>query len=134
LTGKGKLNLKEFVYMNIFENIKASSENECKNCFRDTKKQIDAFFDYLDCNHDGFISAENIHNGMASLKNLPYKTTTTMINDFVLKTMEHVSSGLDRRDFTYGLLVGMFERVIYDNNLSEVDLNSMKIARRKNVK
>jgi hypothetical protein len=43
---------------------------------------------------------------MASLKNLPYKTTTTMINDFVLKTMEHVSSGLDRRDFTYGLLVG----------------------------
>jgi hypothetical protein len=28
----------------------------------------------------------------------------------------------------------MFERVIYDNNLSEVDLNSMKIARRKNVK
>jgi len=38
LTGKGKLNLKEFVYMTIFENVAVSSENECKNCFRDTKK------------------------------------------------------------------------------------------------
>jgi hypothetical protein len=28
------LSLKEFVYMNIFENIAVSSENECKNCFR----------------------------------------------------------------------------------------------------
>jgi len=71
---------------------------------------------------------------MSNLKNLPYRTTTTMINDFVLKTMEHISSGLDRRDFTYGLLVGMFERVISDNNMSEIELNAMKVVRRKNVR
>jgi len=70
---------------------------------------------------------------MKNMKNLPYRTTTTMINDFILHTMEHESSGCDRKDFTYGLLVGMFERVITDNHLSEVQLNSMKIVRRNKV-
>jgi len=119
--------------MNIFENIAVSSENECKNCFRNTKIQIDAFFDYVDCNHDGFVSAENIWHGMNNLKNLPYKTTTTMINDFILHAMEYESAGIDRRDFTYGLLVGMFERVITDDAMSEIELNSMKVVRRHNA-
>jgi len=60
----GALNLKEFVYFNIYENIKVSGENDCKHCFKETKGYIDDFFDYLDCNHDGFVSAENIYHGM----------------------------------------------------------------------
>lgn len=120
--------------MNIFENIAVSSENDCKHCFKTTKEQIDAFFDYCDCNGDGFVSAENMFHGMANLKDIPYKTTTTMINDFVLHAMEHTSAGMDRRDFTYGLLVGMFERIITDDHMSEIEVNSMKVVRRHNIR
>lgn len=65
------------------------------------------------------------------MKDLPYpETTTTMVNDFVLNTMEHKSAGLDLFDFTFGLLVGMYERVVTKTGLSEVILNSMKVVRR----
>jgi len=68
------------------------------------------------------------------MKGLPYpQTTTTMVNDFVLNTMDHKSALLDIFDFSYGLLVGMFERVVDDDAISEINLNSMKVVRRKNV-
>jgi len=55
------------------------------------------------------------------MKDLPYKkTTTTMINDFMLNIMEHSSAGTDVIDFSFGLLVGMYERVISKDGLSEV--------------
>jgi hypothetical protein len=53
-----------------------------------------------------------------------------MINAFFLNTMEHISAGLDEDDFTFGLLVGMYERVITPNAMSEIELNAMKVGRR----
>lgn len=53
-----------------------------------------------------------------------------MINSFLLNTMEHKSAGLDLIDFNFGLLTGMYERIIKKNSMSEVKLNAMKIARR----
>jgi len=86
--------------MNIFENAKAKAANPCTNCMEKTKAAIKEFFDYLDCNHDGNISAENIYYGMENMKDMVYpKTTTTMINDFVLNTMEFKSSALNIIDF-----------------------------------
>jgi len=69
------------------------------------------------------------------MKGLPYPaTTTSMVNDFVLNTMEHHSALLDIFDFNYGLLVGMYERIIDDDAMSEINLNAMKVARRHNVR
>jgi len=127
------LDLEEFTYFLIFENIKSGTKSKCVNCLERTKVVIDQFFKYLDCNKDGFLSAENIYNGMTNMKGLPYTTTTTMVNDFVLNTMEHKTALLDIFDFSYGLLVGMYERVIDDDAISEINLNSMKVIRRKNV-
>jgi hypothetical protein len=45
--------------------------------------------------------------------------------------MEHTSAALDVFDFAYGLLVGMYERVLSKDGMSEVTLNSMKVVRRK---
>jgi hypothetical protein len=118
--------------MNIAENIRTKSTFACENCFKDTKTVIKEFFDYVDCNKDGNISAENLYWGMTNMKDLPYpKTTTTMVNDFVLNTMEHKTAALDIIDFSFGLLVGMYERVISKDGLSEVSLNSMKVTRRE---
>lgn len=86
--------------MNIFENIKSRASANCEHCFKATKTIIREFYDYLDCNHDNVISAENIYWGMSNMKDLPYeKTTTTMVNDFVLNTMDFHSAGLDNFDF-----------------------------------
>lgn len=37
---------------------------------------------------------------------------STMVNDFVLKTMELKTATLDAKDFSFGTLLGMFERVV----------------------
>ncbi len=48
------------------------------------------------------------------MKNLktPFPVTNTMVNDFVIKTMETNTAMLDIKDFTYGILMGMMERLI----------------------
>jgi hypothetical protein len=72
---------------------------------------------------------------MQNMKNLPYpNTTTSMVNDFVLNTFEHHSALLDIFDFSYGLLVGMYERIVDEDSVSEISLNSMKVVRRHNEK
>jgi len=106
--------------MNIFETVKSKASFKCTNCFGTTKKVIKEFFDYLDCNHDENISAENIYWGMSNMKGLPYpKTTTTMVNEFVLNIMEFKTTAINLIDFNYGLLVGMYERVISKDGMSE---------------
>lgn len=68
---------------------------------------------------------------MTNMKDMQYKkTTTSMVNTFVLNSMEYKSAGLDLTDFFYAMLVGMYERVISEDGISEVNLNSMKVARR----
>lgn len=53
-----------------------------------------------------------------------------MINSFLINVMEHHSAGMDVIDFTFGMLVGMYERVITANKMSEIQLNGMKVGRR----
>jgi hypothetical protein len=74
------------------------------------KKELRKFFDYLDCNKDHFVSSEDIYKGLLNMKTA-HPITTTMTNDFVLKTMEIVTATLDDKDFIHGMLVGMFERI-----------------------
>lgn len=128
-----RLNLREWVYMNIYENIKSSNTSQCAACFENTKKMIALWFDYLDCNGDGLINAENIYVGMKHMK-FQFKVKTTMVNDFVLKSMEWKCAALDLLDFTYGLLTGMMERVVFEHDMSEIELNYMKIVRRGKIR
>lgn len=51
---------------------------------------------------------------------LNLKPTTTMVNDFVLKSMEFNTAALDLKDFMYGILMGLMERHI-PNEGFEVD-------------
>lgn len=54
-----------------------------------------------------------------------------MVNSFFINAMEHDSAGMDLVDMTFGLLVGMYERIITKSKMSEITLNGMKVARRK---
>ena len=64
---------------------------------------------------------------------MEFKVTSTMCNDFILKTMEFRTATTDLYDFTYGMLVGMFERVVDDHAVDETDINQMKDVRSKNI-
>lgn len=57
-----------------------------------------------------------------------------MVNTFFLNSMEHTSAGLDLVDFTYALLTGMMERVVTPHAMTEIEINSMKVARRETIK
>ena len=46
-----------------------------------------------------------------------FPVRTTMTNDFVIKTMEINTATLDIKDFTYGILMGMMERMISVDNV-----------------
>jgi len=53
------------------------------------------------------------------LKNMKtsFPVRTTMTNDFVIKTMEINTAKLDIKDFTYGILMGMMERMVSKDNV-----------------
>jgi hypothetical protein len=72
--------------------------------------------------------------GLNNLK-LKSKITTTMVNDFVIKNMEFRTAQLDLRDFMYGLMMGMMERIIPGTEeVSLLVLYMMKEARLISVK
>lgn len=60
-----------------------------------------------------------------------FPVKTTEINDFLLKTMEITTARVDRTEFTFGLLVGMFERSIQNHKADITDLNRMRLIRRE---
>lgn len=87
--------------MNIKENLSENADAmTCEDCLKGTRVEIEGFFNYLDCDEDNLINAENIYYGMKNMKGFNHeKTTTTMVNSFVINTMEHSSASLDMLDF-----------------------------------
>jgi len=39
-----------------------TSDEECEHCLEKTRDNIDDFFEFVDCDKDSSISAENIHH------------------------------------------------------------------------
>jgi hypothetical protein len=60
------LNLKEIIFSAIYINKQPGLK--CTNCFEKLKEEIDEFFDFIDCNKDGQISAEDIMKAFKNLK------------------------------------------------------------------
>lgn len=61
--------------------------------------------------------------------NLPFQPTTTSINDFVLKSMNHKTATIAKKNFQTFVLIGFFERVVKDFEIDETDNNYMKNVR-----
>jgi len=119
----GRLNQREFLLASIWHNkqIIGSPAPLCENCFFDVIKTIDAIFLYLDCDNDGFVSAEEM---WTNLPNLNRKTDmfnmfafgndenirTAALNDFVLKHSKSKDGFISRREFRVGVLLGYWVR------------------------
>ena len=114
--------MREFNYfVNHYTAKKSLADVTCKNCLSDVRNDIIILFKYFDCDNSKVLSAEEIYEGvfihfnyLIQFKNVntEFPITTTMVNDFVLKSMELNTSELDRRDFVYSILMGLMERHI----------------------
>ncbi len=144
--GDGRLNPLEFVVFSIVNNYKIFSQSECKQfCYADLfKNKIDPLFAYLDCDGDGFVSAENMWIGLRNLKrnaqgysmyqcqmptvlNKDYRTTST--NDFVLKNYRRADGFVNIDEFRTGILLGYWDRQTDSNKIYTDDSKNLKTAR-----
>lgn len=130
---KDYLNFKEFTYLNIRENIKTEIPSDCKFCFNLIKKDLQKFFKYLNCDESGFIKSEGIYRGMENMK-LEFPVKASMVNSFALDAMEFDTATIDTVEFIYGMLVGMYERVVTPDGINVSVLKMMKETRLEQLK
>lgn len=145
--GDGRLNPSEFVLLSIINNSKGWDRSECKQfCYTDTLiNKIDPLFAYLDCDVDGFMSAENMWIGYANLKrkdptkynmyscqmpnalNKGYRTNSP--GDFILKNSHKADGFVTRHEFRLGILLGYWDRQTDQAKIYTDDSKNLKSFR-----
>jgi hypothetical protein len=117
----GRLNPRELILASIIQNKGILGTQLCQNCFNNSTKVMDAIFLYLDCNNDGWLSAEEFWSNLNNLKRGTNKFNiysfgiresirTAAINDFVIKNGKIKEGYITKAEFRNGLLLGMWDR------------------------
>jgi len=122
--GDGRLNPREFIIMSILNNKNILGSATCNSCYGDViAKKIDPIFNFIDCNNDGKITAEDMWNSLEGLKrknaNLYNIYTCTIrgkkyrthaMNDFIIKSMMQFDGVITKDEFRAGILLGYWDR------------------------
>lgn len=136
--GDGRLNPSEFILLAIIVNKNLFRSTSCKQfCFEKVlTTKIDALYAFLDCDGDGWVSAENMWLGLQNLKrsdsskynlyncqmpnaiNKGYRTTS--MNDFILKNWKAADGFVNIHEFRAGILLGYWDRMV-DNYKVYID-------------
>jgi len=117
----GRLNPRELILAAIIQNKGILGTQLCQNCFNNSTKLMDAIFLYLDCNDDGWLSAEEFWTNLKNLKRgtdkfnvyafgINESIRTAAINDFVIKNGKIKEGFITKAEFRNGLLLGMWDR------------------------
>jgi len=61
------LNEIEFSYLVAKLVGKYNKDKNCQHCFKKTRTNIEDFYDYLDCDKDSLVSAEDLHKHTRSI-------------------------------------------------------------------
>jgi hypothetical protein len=145
--GDGRLSPSEFLYLAIVNNKKVFRMDSCKKgCFTEMlKNRIDPIFAFIDCDADGWISAENMWYGLKNIKrtvaanydiyacklptqfNSDYRTIS--MNDFVLKNYEKHDGYLNLDEFRRGVLIGFLDRNVDDTKIYQDNTRNHKELR-----
>ncbi len=140
--GDGVLSKEEFLYMIIVE---AKDKLNDKNLFSEICSSIlDPMFEFFDCNHDGFITAEGIWNGLRDLKRSnsneynmysclskegKQPVRTTAVNDMVIKHMGIKTGALNQNEWRKAVLLGYWDRQVNGMKIFDKDENNKKESR-----
>jgi Ca2+-binding EF-hand superfamily protein len=76
------------------------------------------FFDFSDCDDDGEVSSENLWKALSNINTRGVDVTTTMTNDFVLKSDMNGDANLSFIEFDQGVMVGYWERMVTDEGMN----------------
>lgn len=121
MNGDGRLNPRELILAALEHNKHLLGTHSCNHCFEGVIDKIDAMFQYLDCDHDGKITAEDLWIGLPKMKRSTSKynifaigrkegVRTDAINDFILKNNKMSIGALNRNEFRHGILYGIWDR------------------------
>jgi len=140
--GDGRLNPRELIILTIIHNKSKLGLRECRNCYNDlVNKKIDPIFNFIDCDHDNKINAEDMWESFASLnrknnvcniydckvREQPYRTNA--MNDFIIKNMEDFDGYLSKEEFRAGLLLGYWDRQTTVEKILQKDEKTWKKLR-----
>lgn len=121
MNGDGRLNPRELILASIEHNRHLFGSGICNHCFEGILDKIDAMFQYLDCDNDGLVGAEDFWRNLPQLKRSTTKYNifalgkmegirTDAINDFILKNNKMTKGALNKTEFRNGILFGIWDR------------------------
>lgn len=118
--GDGRLNVREFLLATIDYNRLNYGKSGIKNLFNESIGVLNAMFTFIDCNEDGYVSAEELWKNLKNLKR-PVATDynifganesfrITAVNDFFIKIFDSKNGLLNKTEFMAGILLGFWNR------------------------
>jgi hypothetical protein len=101
---------------------------------------MDAIFLYLDCNDDGWLSAEEFWHNIYNLNRNSEKYNifsfgvsesirTAAVNDFIIKNSKVKEGYLTKEEFRQGILLGLWDRQTEKTQVLFDDSRTMKTLR-----
>lgn len=136
----GRLNPREMVLGLIIHNRGIMGTQLCSNCFNNSTKTMDSIFLYLDCNDDGWLSAEEMWQNLQNINRDSEKYNifsfgvsesirTAAINDFVIKNGKTKEGFITKEEFRQGLLLGFWDRQTEKTQILLDDTRTLKTLR-----
>jgi len=133
----GRLNAREIILGSIRVNRVLLGTTICENCYSNSTKIIDEIFIYLDCNNDGFLTAEEMWGNLNNLERYTIKYNiyafgvcenirTAAVNDFILKNSKSKEAAVTREEFKQGILLGYWDRQTEKTGILIDDRRTMK--------
>lgn len=136
----GRLNPREIILGSIINNRGVMGTQLCDYCFNNSTKIMDAIFLYLDCNDDGWLSAEEFWHNLYNLNRNSEKYNifsfgvtesirTAAVNDFIIKNSKVKEGYLTKEEFRQGVLLGLWDRQTEKTQVLFDDSRTMKTLR-----
>jgi len=131
--GDGMLQFKEFCWLliDLWSGADALTTSECTNCLKEVRDDLEKLFWFIDCDGSGAITSEEIYTSMKDFdtKGVPLDSTST--NDFVLKADGNWNAKINLNEFTRGVLLQYWDRMVGDDGFND-DYKAMKEIRAAN--
>lgn len=133
----GRLNPREFILASLKHDKQTVGTTLCTHCYGDLGKSLDAMFLYLDCNGDGFLTAEEVWHNVQNINRKTNKWNifafgnsqsirTAAVNDFILKNSKAKDGFISRAEFRRGLLLGFWDRQADTTRIYDKDERTLK--------
>ena len=136
----GRLNPREIVLGALIHNKGMIGTQICENCFNKSSQILQAIFLYLDCNDDGWLSAEEFWGNLKNMNRgserfnifsfgVDENIRTAAINDFIIKNGKTKEGFITKDEFRQGVLLGLWDRQTEKTRVIVDDSRTLKTLR-----